>query len=396
LIPSRYARVEEARRRFGAAAVDGYLQAALRMDPLADEVVAALERLPLEQREAALGPSLASGPGVKGAPEAVRALVAEAWQVPPWVDFEHLNRGGALVLRGGLLSVASLLCYSLPTSYLSPGGNRPLVMNGGLTSQVIARLFETARFLVETCLPGSLMPGAPGFQRTLRVRLIHARVRRRILATGRWELAELGAPINQADLLSTNLMFSLVGLDGLKEFGLRPDSDEVAAYYALWRYSGQLVGVEPGLLPQEERGAQRVHEMVLALEPPPNDDSRSLTRALLNAPLDQEGEKGRFIHALMGGLTRAFLGAEHADALEVPHSPWRHAVAVTRPLVRVLEVARTRLPWGEDVARGAGMIAWDALLKWGPEGLLREFTVSQQLRHVAQAAVARASSRSPR
>ena len=387
MIPARYANLDVARSRFGRDAVDAYLAASARMDPLADETVKALEAVPLEARERLVAQALERGPEVSGAPEALRAYAASAWAVPPWVDFEHLERGGALVVRTGVFSAAALLCYSLPLGYLSPGGNKPLAMNGGLVANVVPRLVETAKFLVETCK--SLRPGSPGFVRTLKVRLLHARVRRRILASGKWDHAQWGAPINQADMLGTNLMFSIAGLDGLRELGFRPSADEVAAFFSLWRYSGHLVGVEPELLTDTEAGARRVQALVLAVEAAPDDDSRTLTRALLASPLGA-GASGRRVQSVITGLTRAFLGEAHADALQVPRDAWRHAVTAIRPVVHVLERAR-QLPFGEGVARAAGLRAWEALLTAGPGKLADEFAVGRQLRYVAQAVLSRAT-----
>jgi hypothetical protein len=292
--------------------------------------------------------------------------------------------GGAVVLRAGLFSAAALLCYSLPLGYLSPGGTKPLVMNGGLINNVVPRLRETARFLVETCRPGGLRPGAPGFQRTLRVRLMHARVRQRLWHSGRWDEARWGAPINQADMLGTNLMFSIAMIDALRTLGFSPSEREVAATMMLWRWSGQLVGVEPGLLAESESGARRTMEMIWAVAASPDSDGRALTRAMLEAIGHQDKP---VVGAVLTGLTRGLLGEAHANALGVPRTPWAYSVTVMRPLVKVLERARQWLPMGESVARGAGTRAWEAVIAAAPEAIAAEFSVGRQVKHVARTLV---------
>ncbi len=382
MVPTRYSDLDRQRERFGPA-LDAYLESATRVDPLADEATDALELLEPKRREEVLNAALA-GRTDAVIPPALASLLHHAGRVPPWVDFGQLEEGGAVVLRGGLFSAAALLCYSLPLGYLSPGGNKPLVMNGGLVNNVVPRLRETARFLVETCLPGGLRVGAPGFRRTLRVRLMHARVRRRLRLSGRWDDARWGAPINQADLLGTNLMFSLAMIDALRTMGFRPSQREVAAMMMLWRYSGQLVGVEPGLLPESETGGRRTMQMILGVEATPDGDSRTLTRAMLEAIGHQDKP---FVGAVLTGLTRGLLGEAHADALGVPRTPWAHSVALMRPLVSVLERARQWLPMGETVARGAGTRAWEAVIAAQPTEIAHEFSVGRQVAHVARTLV---------
>ncbi len=382
MIPNRYRQVEATRARFGPA-LDAFLESAFRMDPLADAAVEALEALEAQKREQVLTAALA-GRTDAVVPEALTTLLHHAARVPPWVDFARLEEGGAVVLRGGLFSAAALLCYSLPLGYLSPGGTKPLVMNGGLVNNVVPRLRETARFLVETCRPGGLRVGAPGFQRTLRVRLMHARVRRRLRLSGRWDDARWGAPINQADMLGTNLMFSLAMIDAMRTMGFRPSEREVAAMMMLWRWSGQLVGVEPELLPESELGARRTREMIWSIEADPDRDGRELTRAMLEAI---GHEQRPMVNAVLTGLTRALLGQAHADALGVPKTPWAHSVAVMRPVVSVLERARQWLPMGEVVARGAGTRAWDAVIAAAPGEIAAEFSVGRQVAHVARTLV---------
>lgn len=382
MVPARYAGFEAKREQYGHA-LDSYVQSSLRADPLADAVIEALEPFEPRRREQLLSAAL-SGRTDEVVPPALVELLHHASRVPPWVDFEQMEKGGAVVLRGGLFSAAALLCYSLPLGYLSPGGTKPLVMTGALVDNVVPRLRETARFLVETCRPGGLRVGATGFQHTLRVRLMHARVRRRLAKSGRWDAAEWGAPINQADMLGTNLMFSLAMIDALRTMGFRPAEREVAAMMMLWRYSGQLVGVEPELLPETEHGARRTMEMILAIEKTPDSDGRTLTKAMLEAL--RRGDSP-FMGRVLEGVTRGLLGTEYANALGVPKTPFALWVPMMRPVIGVLERARQWLPMGEVVARGAGTRAWEAVINSKPDQIPQEFSFVRQAAHVARTLV---------
>src|SRR4030095_16542100 len=77
----------------------------LRSDPLADEVMQSFAALPPGRGFALLERALATDVGdVAEAPPALRALFAAPGiaHPPAWVDFDRLDRGGAVVLRAGL------------------------------------------------------------------------------------------------------------------------------------------------------------------------------------------------------------------------------------------------------------------------------------------------------
>ena len=213
--PSRFTHLTAARGRFGDRVdrLGAYLS---RVDPLADAVAEAIEALPPGAGwEMVRTMPLAGSAAVPGAPEAMREFFAAVEHVPVWVDWGIDRFGGDALLRAGPVGGLVLGLKSLVMAYTSPAGNKPLVFSGRMTEQASRRLNETARFVRATILPGGMRPRAPGWQLTLQVRLIHAHVRRMILATGRWDAAAWGAPINQHDEAGTSLLFSNVVLDGI-------------------------------------------------------------------------------------------------------------------------------------------------------------------------------------
>src|SRR5262245_58628158 len=208
VFPSRYVNLEAARQRFGDR-VDRVGRHLYGVDALADAAVAALEALPKGEGWRLFEQGLAHGAAaIPDAPPALRALIADAEQVPAWVDWDVCDRGGAMLLRAGPLGGAVLGTRSLVLGYASPGGNKPLVFSGRLKEQAGRRLNETARFVQAVCRPGGMRPFGEGWQITLKVRLIHAQVRRMLLASSRWDHGAWGHPINQHDLAGTTLLFS--------------------------------------------------------------------------------------------------------------------------------------------------------------------------------------------
>jgi hypothetical protein len=89
-----------------------------------------------------------------------------------------------------------------------------------------------------------------GWTACLRVRFLHAQVRRMLLGRQKkpWDTARLGVPINQEDTLVTLFSFSFNMLRCLDRIGLGASAAEREAYIHTWRYVGFLMGVDPALL----------------------------------------------------------------------------------------------------------------------------------------------------
>jgi hypothetical protein len=384
MLPSRFLNASAARGRFGDG-VDRLGEYLLRVDPVADAVVEAIEAMPagagwaLFRRAAQTG--IASTPD---APEAMRALFAQVERVPVWVDWETLDRGGAVLMRAGPLGGMVLGLKSLVLGYSSPGGNKPLILSGRLEEQAGRRLSETARFVQATIAPGGMRPHAPGWQLALNVRLIHAQVRRMILRSGRWDQAAWGAPINQHDELGTSLLFSVIVLEGLRQLGVRITAADSDAYVQLWRWSGWLMGIDLDLLPATEAEGRRLGAMIAATQGEPDEDSRRLTRALLGSPVrdaksSHERTNARRMTTFSAAMCRSLLGDTTADQLGVSQTSWRYMVPLARRLVSSMELVREKVPFGDVPALWAGTRYWDRVVELGLAGAITELALPHRL-----------------
>src|SRR5688572_4490992 len=121
-------------------------------DPPADDVVKAFSQLPSGRGRKMLDKALDEGiKAVPEAPPALRRLFAQLDDVPLWVDWDELDRGGRVFMRAGLSGPIVLGLYALPLDYTSPAGAKPLVFSGGLIKRAGRRLAETGRFATLTC-----------------------------------------------------------------------------------------------------------------------------------------------------------------------------------------------------------------------------------------------------
>jgi hypothetical protein len=209
--------------------------------------------------------------------------------VPSWVDWDQIKRGQDVFYRYGGPSLVSLTFQSLVGGM---GGRRvveTLARTGGFGAKVAKRrLLETFQHILQVTRDlDSIKPGGEGFASSVKVRLLHASVRRRILALARdrpeyFDLAEWGVPINDLDCIGTVLTFSsaLVWV-GLPRQGIYLREGEITDYSALWRWVAYLLGTptEPWLA--DHRRASIMLESLVEADIDPSDMSGVLANNIL-------------------------------------------------------------------------------------------------------------------
>lgn len=384
MIPARFHNPDAARAKLGDR-VDRLAPYLLAVDPLADDVVAAIEAMPKGQGWHMFNEAAARGIAhVASAPESFRAFFTQTERLPPWVDGKTIDHGGDAFMRAGPIGGIVLGVKSLIHGYASPGGNKPLIFSGRLTEQAAQRLNETARFVQAVCRPRGMRMHHDGYQITLRVRIMHAHVRRMILKSGRWREDLWGAPINQHDMAGTSLLFSLSVLDGLRTLGVRYSRDDAERYMQLWRYIGYLIGVDPELQPTCIFDASLLAETIEATQGRPDEDSRALTRALLHADRIEgmtrtarrnAERRSRFAEA----MCRELVGEELADDLAIPKTNWRYTIPIVKRMVSGAELVRERVPFGDRQALAVGLRYWDRVVEVGLAGATAEFALPDKL-----------------
>lgn len=325
-----------------------------REDPLADAVIEAL--LPFSQAEQEQLIDSMLGPQPVSMPRALHQLRDSLLEVPWWFDAARANVGGEVLLRNGLLAGLVLGFKSLVLGYCSPGGNKPLTFSGRLTGDVNRRLSETARFVEAVSHPEGVRFGAPGFVATVRVRLIHARVRHWLKTSPRWRAADWGAPINQYDLAGTVLLFSTSLIEGLRQLGARVTDEEEEANLHLWRYVGQVMGVDDELACTSPREARALAAMIEATQALPDADSRRLTNALIHVGPERGAPESSIDFGY--AMTRHLIGAKYADALELPRGPWELAPSLMKHVGGRLARVAGKMPGARAGALKLGTLSW--------------------------------------
>lgn len=360
-----------------------YAEFLWRTDPLAEAVMDEFARMPESKWRALLELVLVKGvEAVPEAPEPLRALFRQLECAPIWVDRDRCNLGGSTFLRCRL-GFVPLAMLALPIIYSWPAGNKPLALSGQLVHRASQRLRDTARYVFAVCQPDGLSRFSEGFAMTVRVRLIHAQVRRLLLESGQWRSEAWGAPINQCHMAGTNLMFSVGVLEGLTRLGYRFEHMERDALVHLWRYAGYLLGVEHELLIADEFEGHRLLDLMFAFEPQPDDDSRALVDALMQTSFAyvHNFKAARWCSVnLCYGISRALIGDEQAAALGFPKTNWKFVVPMIRPLTWLVETTRMFSSRVQALAKVAGPKAFRHLLsERGLKGSTGDFAIPRRI-----------------
>ena len=166
-------------------------------------------------------------------------------------------------------------------SQASSGVVEVLVRTGGFSTKVLLhRLFETFQWLLQcTDSVGSIQPGGSGHASTIRVRLLHASVRQRILKLtasrpAYYDVDRFGVPVNTLDSIHSISTFCANPMwQQLPRQGIWPRPDEIADYVALFRYLGYLLATPPEYFDSPSR-AKAVMESMLYHELAPSATSK--------------------------------------------------------------------------------------------------------------------------
>ncbi|KAA1422067.1 DUF2236 domain-containing protein [Nocardioides humilatus] len=300
-------------------------------------------------------------------PAALTALRDHLGIDPDWLERDRLDRAADVLVRYGpqwglVLGAASLLRGA--DNWIAA---KPLVLTGRYGQEPAVRSIEVGNWLSAVVRPGGMAVGAPGFEHTVRVRMIHARVRRHIERTATWDHAAWGVPIPQPYMAFTLAEFGHIALAAMAHLGVRLRDDELADIYHLWRYVGHVVGVDDALNPTNEADHVRIEELYRLTSPGPDADSREFTTALIEGYLAEQlatmipgpaSWRRRTAVAVMYGMARVFLGDAAADSLGIPDGPTKHVVRAARPALTALDQVRL-LALGRDRVTARGYVARD-------------------------------------
>ncbi|MFC4127780.1 oxygenase MpaB family protein [Nocardia rhizosphaerae] len=295
---------------------------------------------------------------VPEAPEPLRAFFTEVETVPDWVDHETLTRAAKVLLCSGADGMYIARDVAMLGGYQFSGFNKTLLRTGALEKGSNQRWAETMRWAMDVVAPDALAPSGLGHRSTIRVRLIHAFVRRHVAAMPDWRTEDWGLPINQTDMAATLVGAFIAPAVGGLGMGLLLRPAEADAVAHLVRYVGWLLGVEEQWLPRSFRDGVRVLVHTLSALADPDESTTALAVPMSRDPLSWNFERfpalrRRLAYAQHLSVTGTFLGRRTMRALGLPTVvvPWYPALRIPTNTMRS---ATRQLPGGLDRAARRG------------------------------------------
>lgn len=314
----------------GLSEIEEYAKLLFERDELGDEIVKEVfEKEGYQKSHQLLNELLVKGiDAIPSAPTPLQTLFNDIDTPPSWLNNELLEAGSAFCRRTGPFGFIVLRNYCLMGGYESAAINKPLIYTGALKKGAAKRMAETLDFWVSVTGKHAMKRTGKGFSDTVKVRMIHAFSRAYICKQPQWDNNQLGIPINQGDMVATNLGFSIVFLEGIRRLGFKPTDKEINGLFHFWKYIGYLLGIPPAYLPDtEEQAIESLYKWTIT-QPMADDDTRTLAEALMNEPILASFPKYRWQKKLLIkahlGYNYFFLDNRACNTMGLPHTRFRY------------------------------------------------------------------------
>ncbi len=279
----------------------------------------------------------------EGLPEAAREYLHETSASPSWVDWGEMEKARLFFIDNNVHISTALSFASMPACYVLPHVAKLLSATHSL-KYPSKRMAETGQFTVYLMQPDAFEAGSRFIPAAQKVRLLHASIRHHLKREGRWDIAGLGTPICQEDMIGGQMMFSIQVLDALHRLGIHMSTEGADAYYYAWRVVGAMLGIDQNHVPKDLQAAREFSDLYMTRHMGPSEEGAQLTRQLIG--LYEEAVPGTFFDPIVGALIRYLIGDTCADWLQVPRTPWDTAVKAAPALLNIFETIEGSSPWG--------------------------------------------------
>ncbi|MFN3996363.1 oxygenase MpaB family protein [Algoriphagus sp.] len=231
------------------------------------------------------------------------------------IDTITLKHGQSFFEKNGDMYTAMLGFYSLPYCYAFADGAEVLVRSKRIIDSIGERLGETGSFVMEIFKPGAFITEKSAFLVCAKVRLIHAFSRYFILKYAKDWNPTFGKPVNQEDILGTNLAFSQIVLRGLLKLGITVSEAEHHTVLGYWKWIGELMGIEVSFWPETSKEAFELDKHIRRRHMRASEAGQKLTNALLN--FYRKTIPDPILSDQVEGIVSFFLGKEASKALNL-------------------------------------------------------------------------------
>ena len=325
-IPTDYLINAEQALAYDHETASNYLRHTLIGDPYMDQAFETLSDLPPAELVRFIQAGMERDrEGMTGAPQVLRDFFVDMPPAdPPWLDYEAFipgirafHRNSGLILSG---FAAGVLVDGF-TTYIA----KSFVLTGRVIDQGLRRLRQNNRHFLDIMYPGGLARNGDGWKLSVRIRLIHAQIRRLMNASEEWDNEAWGVPVSAAHLGYAAACFSARTIKHSETVGVSFTQEERDSIMAVWRYTAYIMGVPESILFTNEAEALQLHRVAMLCEPPMPDESIIMANALINsAPLvagvTDPPARRAMVEREIYPVSRALVGDEVADRLRFPQN----------------------------------------------------------------------------
>ena len=365
VIPTDYAASYERARAADPDRARNYIAHTMVADPVCDEMTTQLAEVSVRDADRIVRAAIEDpdDPVLKDAPPAVHAFVEELETVPDWVDFADFTGGVRAFHRDSGTCLAAMLGGVLVEGF-STTIAKSFFITGRLRDQGVRRLHQNNRHMIEIFLPSGLETRNDGWKLSVRIRLVHAKVRQLFNNSHEWDTDAQGVPVSAAQTAYALTAFSARMLLHMKSLGASYSDAERDSFMAVWRYSGHLMGIPSTILLRDFTDALELFRIGGLCEPDPDVESVVMANSLVHsAPLVAgitEPDARRKMAKYIFTVSRAMIGETLADRLQYPSGRTHGVLPWFRTQRRYHRFMKDRLP---KLTRESNFTSFSTLLE---------------------------------
>ena len=319
-IPTDYTQGYEKARAVEPDLADKYVAHTLIGDPVGEAMMEDLSELGAGEQRRLIEEAMNNGSGdaLRDAPASLREFFGEAEALPEWLDYSAFAPGVRMFHRNSQVILAAFVAGVLIEGFTTNIA-KSFFITGRVRDQGVRRLGQNNRHMMEIFLPGGLYRDGDGWKLSLRIRLVHAQLRRLLHNSEDWDAEAWGEPISAAHLGFAISAFSARLLKHMKTLGASYSDEEYASFMAVWRYAGYLMGIPESILFRDADEALKLYDVGIVCEPDAPIESVVMAHSLVNsAPLiagmtepDARRNLARYVYRISRGLIGKGTAATH-------------------------------------------------------------------------------------
>ena len=324
-VPTDYTLGYEKVRAVAPDIADNYIAHTVIGDPLAEAMTEDLAEFSAEEStrliQAAMDEEGWEGGVLANAPDSLRKFFKEVETTPEWLNYSAFAPGVRMFHRNSQIVLAAFVAGVLIEGFTTNIA-KSFFVTGRVRDQGVRRLGQNNRHMMEIFLPGGMYRNGDGWKLSVRIRIVHARLRHLLNSSEDWDTEAWGMPISAAHLGYAISAFSARLLKHMKTLGANYNDEEYASFMAVWRYSGYLMGIPETILFRDAAEALRLYDIGLMCEPHSQTESIVMAHSLVNsAPLiagSTDPAARRSLARYVYRISRGLIGREAAESLMYP------------------------------------------------------------------------------